>query len=913
MLNRVRARIGPLWPYAVLIALPVAVFVLPDMLAGHVLMSGDNVQQNYPLHVLTGDLLRHGQLPLWNSFIFSGSPLLAGFNAGALYPLVGLFVVLPDRAAWIATDVVLFAGIGIGMYALLRALALSVVASVIAGFTFAFSGTVLSQFNHLDMTEGFVAVPWMLLAIVHIVRDGRWRWSLLLGVGFAIVVLGGAPEAMLDEAILLVAYAAISAGLDRAKWWRVLTRGGAGAALAICLSAIQWLPGLSFVASSQRSGLGGGFAAGGSYPPQDLFMALVPYLYGGYGHFGETGFFSSYNLPEVEFYLGVLPVIALLVLWIPRWPSRLAARERLSWYVVGALGLVLALGSNTPFEHLFNDLPLYGHQRLQSRNMIDVSVVACVLLAGWIDRRQAAGDRFVVVDRLLGAVPLVAVLVLAGYGLFDPAWIIHSLAGASVSASTAHAVRQSTLVAVGFCAVAWLLVWLRPLMSARRWLPLVALFALLDVGSIAATSQLIASPPNAVLAGETPTNRYVAAHLPAGGRMLLYDPQNYDHIPADGDGLPDENILAGLPSVGGYSSIVNGNYGQMTGTHTQGELNVEEFTAGSLDDLDLQDLLTLPEYFLVPLRRAPASLADVEPAIEKQHADPLLALGTIIGYEDSAYQYHPLPRPALRAGGVNSWFFGESLTASGASLLLTSPATRSVVRFGTVTRTGVLTWGPNLAVRRGTERIVGQLPAGRPAFGLAVECVAGSLPAHQAIIAADGRSYELDGSLSAAIGPDAWHQQGSVDDQSLFVRTTPPAPLRALVAPGEVTPEIEVLSSKANVETLRVVVAAPLTLVRSVATDAGWAASVSVDGRPARPLTVGAYGLVQQVHLPKGDDVVTFRYRPVHFFIASVLSGGATLLLVVVAIVAIVGARRRRGRPATPAGDGGAAGPDRDP
>ena len=61
-------------------------------------------------------------------------------------------------------------------------------------------------------------------------------------------------------------------------------------------------------------------------------------------------------------------------------------RERLTWYVVGLFGLLLALGSNTPLEHLFNSLPLYGHQRLQSRNMITVATAVCVLFAGWIDR-----------------------------------------------------------------------------------------------------------------------------------------------------------------------------------------------------------------------------------------------------------------------------------------------------------------------------------------------------------------------------------------------------------------------------------------------------------------------------------------------------------------------------------------------
>ena len=86
-MDRVRSHTGPLWPYLVLIAVPLLGFVLPDLISGRLIITGDNLQQNYPLHVLVGDMLRHGQLPFWNQYIFSGTPLMADFNAGAFYPL----------------------------------------------------------------------------------------------------------------------------------------------------------------------------------------------------------------------------------------------------------------------------------------------------------------------------------------------------------------------------------------------------------------------------------------------------------------------------------------------------------------------------------------------------------------------------------------------------------------------------------------------------------------------------------------------------------------------------------------------------------------------------------------------------------------------------------------------------------
>ncbi|HXR67259.1 MAG TPA: hypothetical protein VN712_01350, partial [Dermatophilaceae bacterium] len=611
-MDRLRAHIGPLWPYAVLIAIPLFGFVLPDLIWGRLLITGDNLQQNYPLHVLVGSTLRHGQLPFWNQYIFSGTPLMADFNAGAFYPLMGFFVILPDRAAWIATEVVLFSVIAVGMYAFLRALKLSTVACLLGAATFAFAGPVLSQVNHVDMTEGFAAIPWMLLAVHHIVRDGRWRWTIVLGVAYATVILGGAPEAMLDEALLVLAYAVMSAGLSWERWWRVLSRCATGAALALSLAAIQWLPGLDAIRNSQR---GFGFnAAAGSYPTPFSIFALVPYLDGGYGHLGEMGFFSQYNLPEVEIYLGLLPLIAIVTLLHPRWPSKIAPRDRLTWYAVGTFGYLLALGANTPLEHVFNRIPIYGHQRLQSRNMVIVATAVCVLFAGWLDRTDAppVDARWRRYDRIIGLVPLALVAALVVWALTATGSLVHIFAGHWASPGVTDTVREATIIALAFAVGAAAIVWLRPRLSTRHWAVAASAFVAVDLGLMAFTSQLLESPPNDVVSGTTPVQQLMSSRLAPGGRFINYDPQAYASFPGSPQGVPDLNIIPGMPSVSGYASIVNGNYESVTHTHEQYDLDIGQLGSGTLDRLNLQQIVTVPEYFLVPLDSAPRSLSSLQ-------------------------------------------------------------------------------------------------------------------------------------------------------------------------------------------------------------------------------------------------------------------------------------------------------------
>jgi hypothetical protein len=843
-------------------------------------------------------MLRHGQLPFWNQYIFSGTPLMADFNAGAFYPLTGLFIALPDRAAWLATEVILFSAIAVGMYVFLRALKLSTMACLLAAATYAFAGPVLNQVNHVDMTGGFVAIPWMLLAVLHIVRDGRWRWTILLGIAYATVILAGAPEAMLDEALLVVAFAVLSAGLNRERWWRVVTRCGAGAALALSLAAIQWLPGLDAIRNSQR---GSGFIAGvGSYPTPFTILSLVPYLDGGYGHLGEAQFFSQYNLPEVGIYLGILPIIALVTLLHPRWPSRIPPRDRLTWYGVGLVGLLLALGSNTPLEHLFNSLPLYGHQRLQSRNMITVATAVCVLFAGWIDRTEAPEVRTPMTryDRVMALVPFGVVAALAIWALAAPGSLVHVFAGVPVRPRIVDTVREATAIALAFCAGGAVIVWIRPRLPAVPWSALAAVFVAFDIGLMGFTSQLVQTPTNDLLAGNTPIEKLMAAKLPPGGRMVNYDPQTYGSYPGSPQGIPDLNIIPGLPSVSGYASIVNSNYEATTHTHEQDDLDIGQLSSGTLGRLDLREVVTVPEYFLVPLQSAPRSFDDFTQVPEGFGADPVLPRGYGANFNETAYPFYAGPRPALSTTRTASWFFGETLGPDTVSLVLEHPARSGLlVRFGALSVRGTTQWGAPVSVPAGASAVTAPHPGG-PAVGLSVQVLAGSLPAQRAVITVAGQSYELAGSLSSALEPGPWQVAGFSQGYAVFTSRKPPQPIVVSTANGRRLP-VQVISSTTKSEQIRFQASAPATVTRSVAWDSGWSATVSVNGSGARTIPLNDFDLVQQVRVPAGHDVVTFHYRPRHLVLASLLSLGAIALLLVLFAAWLV----RRRRPATPEPD----------
>ena len=112
------------WKACGLLAGIPAILLAAAAAAGYPLITGDDLTQNYPLEELSGQILRHGHLPLWDAYLWSGTPLLGGTNAHALLPITLVFAVLPPLAAWVvgalegAVVVGGLSAVGAGLYSI---------------------------------------------------------------------------------------------------------------------------------------------------------------------------------------------------------------------------------------------------------------------------------------------------------------------------------------------------------------------------------------------------------------------------------------------------------------------------------------------------------------------------------------------------------------------------------------------------------------------------------------------------------------------------------------------------------------------------------------------------------------------------------------------------------------------------
>jgi hypothetical protein len=882
------------WPgdalaISALIALPVLVFGVPALL-GHAVLPGDDLTQNFPLRVLAGRELRAGEMPLYDPYIWSGAPLLAGWNAGALYPLTFLFAVANPAAAWTLNLVITWAVAGTGTYLFLRALRLGSLPSLLGALSFAFAGAMSAQVSHFGLVAGMSWVPVELLAVLRLSQPrsvaSRLRWTGVLAAATGLTILAGEPRAIDDACVIVVIYAA----------WRIARLGRssgpaalsvtAGALLGGCLGAVQWLPGLAAVATSQRAASSMALFTSGSLPPRWLLLMLVPDLLGGSGSFGQPAFFATYNLTEVTDYVGILPVVAAAAL-LARVRLRPRPPEWLVWYVIALAGVLLALGGRSPLGHLLLHLPLFGEQRLQSRNILVTDFALAVLLAYWAGNPLGdRGRRFlrshrIRLETVLAVLPALGMIAVVVTGLCWGAGLLRWL-GVSPAAASAAGHLKPWLVpyaVIGAAAIAFLVFGPRaqPRLRSRLLcgfvavdlvvftvLAVVAVDAGLGSGGSGAGIRRSGATAGAVLSGPSGAARPVSA-LGLPGRFAIYDPNQIDARQLPVIGSPDLNDIAGQPSVQGYTSIVDGRYASATGSHEamgegQDELSPRAVGSGLLGQLDTSLLLTVPAYLIT------ASGSGASP-----------------GPPGTGDRY-------VAAHGQATWYLGTSLEVSRITVPDGDPgqAAAAGIRIGLMTPAGSTRW---LGARAASASLLtAALPS--PVTGVAVVAQAGGTAADlgaPSVATPAGTAFVADGQLQNALLPPQWEPAGHDGSFAVFTDRFAEGALSLQALPGGSTTGAAVrwVGGPATEPTAAEVSSAHgVRVVRSVAAIPGWSATWHPrSGKPV-PLAVGVDGLVQAVAVPPGTGVLTWTYTSPGFRAGAALSLVAALLLLLLLVVA---------------------------
>lgn len=271
----------------------------------------DNVRQMLPYKMFTKESLTHGSLPLWNPYLFAGSPHIAMLQPAFFYPGTLLDLLLPLTQSW--TFLVLMQPIiaGVLMYVFLRALHLSPRASLVGAVSYAYCGWMIAWWEEfLIVVHSIIWLPLALYGVLLIWQNRKRYGFFIVTIAFTLSMLAGFTQSTIYLALSIAAWSI--ALWARGKDTKNLYIVGSALLISLLLTAVQWIPTLETYLLSPRSVDDASYIFSAHLLPLTHLVTLfAPDFWGNpgtYNAFGNPGFYQ-----ERIIYLGLVPLFLALI------------------------------------------------------------------------------------------------------------------------------------------------------------------------------------------------------------------------------------------------------------------------------------------------------------------------------------------------------------------------------------------------------------------------------------------------------------------------------------------------------------------------------------------------------------------------------------------------------------------------
>lgn len=345
----------------------------------------DVVKQLYPWRFLAISLLKKRQLPLWNPYQFTGTPLLAQIFTGVFYPLNIFFFIFDFNLTWgllIFFQPIL---VSIFTYLFLRNLKISSLGSFVGGIIFAYSSFLMMRLEWSIVGHTAAWLPLVLLSIDKIFEKNKFRWFLLLTISLTLSILAGYLQVIIYIYVLSFFYFIFRFWQKRKLNWlqhRVFFVF-LGFFLSLFLAGVQIIPLAEFLSLSAR--IGNVKAVMNFFLPwRHLIMFIAPDFFGN----PATGnYWGNFNYTEFCGYVGIFSLF-LVILTIFGWKNK----EVKFWQGVILVSFIFVLP--TPISKLFYEskIPLFSNLT-PSRLIFLIDFSLAVLAAFGFDRLYKETDR----------------------------------------------------------------------------------------------------------------------------------------------------------------------------------------------------------------------------------------------------------------------------------------------------------------------------------------------------------------------------------------------------------------------------------------------------------------------------------------------------------------------------------------
>jgi hypothetical protein len=355
------------------------VFTLDDLGAFHL-----------PFRYLYRTALRSGDSILWSPALFSGFYAFGEGQVGAAHPFHWLlYRFLPLGTAFNLEILVNYVVLCAGGRLLLSRLGVSREASWVGAAVFAFGGSALRHFVHVNAIAVLAHAPWLFLTTHDLLTSFSRRRRTVAFVGTASLLasqllLGHPQYVWLTSLAVAFLTACLLAGGARPSGLLLLA---AAAGLGVLMGGIQLLPTLDALRGSVHEAPLPAFQLSFSLAPRHLLLLWSPNI------------FRVDHPQEFGIYAGAFGPLALA--WVAvRWRTLAHRRFVGALVVLAVIGLLLALGPSGGLYPWLTHLPGLNSFRAPARHLVlfhlalsGIAAAAFHDLAGLIRRGETLPQR----------------------------------------------------------------------------------------------------------------------------------------------------------------------------------------------------------------------------------------------------------------------------------------------------------------------------------------------------------------------------------------------------------------------------------------------------------------------------------------------------------------------------------------
>jgi len=368
----------------------------------------DPVRQQIPWRKQVIDAFKSKKLPLWDATSFSGAPLLANIQSGALYPLNVLFFMFPFSTAWTILIISQPLLAGIFLYFFLRHKKLDQISSLVGSVCFAFSGFSISWLTWGTMVSTILWLPLSLLAFEKIHESSKKTpWRLLFIFSIVSSFFAGHIQIFVYCMLVFGAYAVWlfrKMKMQKTYLMHIVIPG-----IILALTSPVWFRFISFLPDTSRIAGSSWTAEGFFIPLRHLVQFIIPDYF---GNPATLNYWGTWNYGEMVGYIGVIGLLFALI-----------GISVKSGFWVGVVCIALLFAVDSPLARLPFILHIPGISSLQPTRLLAIVDLGLSILAAYgmatliagVKKKQILIGSIVLLFVFAGA--WISVLILTSFGI----------------------------------------------------------------------------------------------------------------------------------------------------------------------------------------------------------------------------------------------------------------------------------------------------------------------------------------------------------------------------------------------------------------------------------------------------------------------------------------------------------------